>query len=77
MKFKRSILLPVILFLFSTGMFLYFSFWASQKSPIEDNLITLGVEYLLIAALFIILRKKEKMAKEREADIDKNKHNTL
>lgn len=77
MRLKKSVLLPVVLFVFSTGLFVYFSFFAVQPTPVKDNLVSLGVEYLLIVMLFFLLRKKEKMASERESDIDENKHNTL
>ena len=72
---KKSTLLPLVLFIFATGMFIYY---IPQQGQISWEVVaTVIVEYAVIIALFFALRRKEKYRKEREEDIrNSGKHNT-
>ena len=69
-KIKKSFLLPFILFLYTTGMAIYF---LPRNTEIGDTekWITFGASYLIIGLLWWVLRKKEQMLEKRNEEIEK------
>ncbi len=64
-KYKKSILLPFLLFLYTTIMAIYFLPRNSQVS-VSEKWWTVGASYLIIILLWWVLRKKEQLTKKRE-----------
>ncbi|MCQ2246887.1 MAG: hypothetical protein MJZ69_08910 [Bacteroidaceae bacterium] len=71
-RIKKSVWLPALMFIYATGMFVYFLPKNSEVGTTE-KIITVAVAYAIILALFFMLRWKERLAKEREEDLKKNK----
>lgn len=71
-RFKRSVWLPLVLFLYTTGMAVYFLPRNTEISPAEKY-ATIGAAYVIIIVLWLLLRQKEKMAARREEDIRKHR----
>lgn len=71
-KYKRSLWLPLLLFLYTTGMAVYFLPRNTEISDIEKY-STIGLSYVIIAILWFLLRKKEKLASRREEELKKPK----
>lgn len=69
-RFRKSIWIPLLLTVYSTGCFLYFLPRNHEVSTTE-KWVTVVVNYLIIAAIFWALRKKEKLKQEREDDLRK------
>lgn len=67
-KYKRSTWLPFLLFLYTTGMAIYFLPRNTEISDTEKY-ATIGLSYVIIALLWWLLRKKEKMAEKREEEL--------
>ncbi|MGL5938660.1 MAG: hypothetical protein ACRCZY_01125 [Phocaeicola sp.] len=61
---KKSTWMPLALFLYTTGMALFFLPKNSEISNME-KCVTVGASYLIIALLYLALRLKEK---RRESD---------
>ena len=66
-RYKRSVWLPFLLFLYTTGMAIYF---LPRNTEIGD-LEKYGLSYVIIALLWLLLRKKERLAEKREEDLKK------
>jgi len=75
-QIKKSLLLPLVLFVFATGMFAYFVPKNGHLSL--ETIATIVIEYIVIIGLWLALRRKERLQRERLEDIEiaKNKHNT-
>lgn len=71
-KYKKSIWLPVALFIYVTAMAVYFIPRNTEISDMEKYL-TVGFSYVIIALLWLVLRKKEKAQERRERDLGNNK----
>lgn len=69
-KYKRSVWLPLLLLLYTTGMAVYFLPRNTGISDLEKY-GTIGLSYVIIALLWLLLRKKEKLAEKREEDLKK------
>ena len=67
-KYRKSIWLPVALLVYTTAMAVYFT----EISDTEKYL-TVGLSYMIIALLWIVLRKKEKAEERRERDLENKK----
>ncbi|MCF0159774.1 MAG: hypothetical protein HUJ99_03195 [Bacteroidaceae bacterium] len=67
-RIRKSILVPTLLFLYSTGCFLYFIPRNNGVST-KELWITVIANYVIIALVFFALRKKEKLQQEREDDL--------
>lgn len=66
-KYKKSILLPLILFVYTTVMALYFLPQNKEVSSTE-KWITVIASYLIIFLLWWVLRKREQLAAKREEE---------
>ena len=66
-KYKKSVLLPLILFVYTTAMAVYFLPQNTQVGNME-KWCTLGGSYLIIALLWYVLRKKEQLMTKREEE---------
>lgn len=73
-KYKKSFWLPFILFLYTTGMAIYFLPRNSEISNTE-KWATIGVSYVIIVLLWWVLRKKEKLMEKRNKEIEKTYKN--
>ncbi|WP_178798293.1 hypothetical protein [Bacteroidaceae bacterium] len=71
-KYKKSIWLPVALLIYVTAMAVYFIPRNTEISDMEKCL-TVGFSYVIIALLWLVLRKKEKAQERRERDLGNNK----
>lgn len=69
-KHKKSFWLPFILFLYTTGMAVYFLPRNTEISNTE-KWVTIGVSYVIIVLLWWVLRKKEKLMEKRNKEIEK------
>ena len=58
-RYKKSIWMPVVLLIYTTGMALYFLPKNTEISSTE-KWATIAASYVIIALLWYVLRKKEK-----------------
>lgn len=68
-KFKKSNVLCIALFIYVTAMAIYLL----PRNTAESNLEkygTVAFSYLIVLALWFVLRKKERMAEQRKRDLD-------
>ena len=68
-KFRKSTWMPLILLIYTTGMAIYFLPRNTEISDTEKWL-TIGAAYLIVALLWWVLRKKEKLMEQRNKDIE-------
>ena len=68
-KFRKSPWMPLILLIYTTGMAIYFLPRNTEISDTEKWL-TIGAAYLIVALLWWVLRKKEKLMEQRNKDIE-------
>lgn len=61
--------MPLILLIYTTGMAIYFLPRNTEISDTEKWL-TIGAAYLIVALLWWVLRKKEKLVEQRNKDIE-------
>lgn len=61
--------MPLILLIYTTGMAIYFLPRNTEISDTEEWL-TIGAAYLIVALLWWVLRKKEKLMEQRNKDIE-------
>lgn len=61
--------MPLILLIYTTGMAIYFLPRNTEISDTEKWL-TIGSAYLIVALLWWVLRKKEKLMEQRNKDIE-------
>ncbi len=73
-KYRRSVWLPLLLFLYTTGMAVYFLPRNTEISDTEKY-CTIGLSYVIIGILWFLLRKKERLARKREEDLKKAESN--
>jgi len=67
-RYKKSVLLPLILFLYTTVMAVYFLPRNSEICSTEKWLTVAG-SYVIIALLWFVLRKKEQLAERRDNEL--------
>lgn len=68
-KFKKSVWLPLALFLYTTAMAVYFLPKNTEISDME-KWITIGASYGIIVLLWYVLRLKEKRLEKRNREIE-------
>jgi ABC-type nickel/cobalt efflux system permease component RcnA len=68
-KFRKSTWMPLILLIYTTGMAIYFLPRNTEISDTEKWL-TIGAAYLIVALLWWVLRRKEKLMEQRNKDIE-------
>lgn len=71
-RIKKSIVLPAVLFIYTTVMAAYF-IPRNHEMDTNEKWITVTASYLIIALLWWVLRKREKMAGQREELSNKQK----
>ena len=69
-KIKKSVWLPLALFLYTTAMAVYFLPKNTEISETE-KWTTIGASYGIIALLWYVLRLKEKRMEKRNKEIEK------
>lgn len=67
-KFKKSSWLTTVLFVYVTLMAIYLLPRNTQISDLEKS-VTVGISYLIVLLLWFVLRRKEKLAAEREKEL--------
>lgn len=67
-KFKKSIWIPLALFIYTTAMAIYFIPGNTDMSSTEKY-CTIAFSYIIIALLWWVNHKKEKIARQREEDM--------
>lgn len=70
MKIKKYILIPLLLFVYVTGMVLYF-IPKSTDSTLQ-KVFEVGVSYALVIVLFFVLRYRDRLRQERLDDMKKS-----
>ncbi len=68
-KYRKSTLLPLALFIYTTAMAIYFLPRNTEISDAE-KWGTIGASYAIILLLWWVLRKKERMLDKRIKEID-------
>lgn len=66
-KWKKSTWLTIALFIYVTAMAVYFLPRNTEISNMEKY-ITLGASYVIVIALWLVLRKKEKIQARRKEE---------
>lgn len=69
-KYKKSILLPGALFIYTTAMAVWFIPRNHEMSTTE-KWVTIVASYVIIAALWWVLDKREKITRQREEEQEK------
>ena len=72
-RYRKSTVLPLILLVYTTAMAIWLLPRNTEISHTE-KWITFAASYLIIGLLWLVLRKKEKLQKEREDDLNQNQH---
>ncbi len=67
-KYKKSLWLTTLLFIYVTAMAIYFLPRNTQTSDLEKYL-TVGGAYIIIFLLWFVLRRKERLISEREQNL--------
>lgn len=70
-KYKKSLWLTSLLFIYVTIMAIYFLPRNTQTSDLEKYL-TVGGAYVIILLLWFVLRRKEKLFSKHEENLQKN-----
>ena len=71
LRTKKPWLIPLCLFIYTTVMFIWL-LPKNQEASDMEKILTVVVAYAIIGGLYLLLRKKDKLAKERENDIHQN-----
>ncbi len=71
-KYKKSTWICVVLLLYVTVMAIYLVPRNHQISDLEKE-ITVAASYVVVAILWVVLRKKEKLAEERRKEMEQTK----
>ena len=71
-KYKKSRVLPLSLFVYTTAMAIYFLPQNTEISQLE-KWCTVVASYLIILLLGYVLRKKEQLAAKREQELAEQK----
>ena len=71
-KYKKSRVLPLILFVYTTAMAIYFLPQNTEIGQLE-KWCTVVASYLIILLLGYVLRKKEQLAAKREQELAEQK----
>lgn len=72
-KYKKSVLLPLILFVYTTVMAVYFLPRNTEVGNTE-KWCTLVASYVIILLLWYVLRKKEELAAKQKQKLDEQKN---
>ena len=69
-RYKKSVIMPLALFIYATAMAIYFIPRNQELSELE-KWGTITASYVIIALLWWVLRKKEQMMAKREEELEK------
>lgn len=73
-RYRKSVIMPLALFVYATVMAVYFIPRNEEMSDAK-KWVTVGASYAIIALLWWVLRKKEQMmARRKEETMKENKH---
>ena len=67
---RKPNLIIALLFIYTTGMYVYFFPRNTEMGSAEKWTIVV-VSYLLLAALWFLLRRRERLRREREDEMNK------
>ncbi|MBP3552806.1 MAG: hypothetical protein J6K05_06495 [Bacteroidaceae bacterium] len=70
-RFRKSVIMPLALFIYTTVMAIYFIPRNHELSDTE-KWVTVSASYLIIVLLWWVLRKKEQMMAKREEEAKRN-----
>lgn len=70
-RYRKSVIMPLALFIYATAMAIYFIPRNHEMSDTE-KWVTVSASYVIIALLWWVLRKKEQMAAKRENEMNQN-----
>ena len=65
--YKKHKLIVGLLFVYMTGMFIYFFPRNNEMSEVE-KWVMVGVSYLLLVILWFVLKKRDRLRRKREDD---------
>lgn len=68
---RKPNLIIVLLFIYTTCMYIYF-FPRNNEMDSVEKWVIVGVSYALLAALWFLLRRRERLRREREEDMNKD-----
>lgn len=68
-KYRKSVLLPLILFVYTTIMAIYFLPRNTEVGVTEKWLTLIGA-YVIIVLLWYVLRKKEQLESKRKQELE-------
>ena len=71
-RYKKSVIMPLALFIYATVMAIYFIPRNQELSDFE-KWGTVIASYVIIALLWWVLRKKEQMMAKRDEEMNKDK----
>lgn len=66
-KYKKSLLMPLILFVYTTVMAIYF-LPRNTEVGVAEKWLTLAGSYVIILLLWYVLRKKEQLEDMKRTD---------
>ena len=72
-RYKKSVLMPLALFIYTTVMAVWF-IPRNQEMSDTEKWVTVTVSYVIIALLWWVLRKKEQMASKHHDEMRQNKN---
>ena len=71
MRFRKSPNLTIaLLAIYTAGIYFYF-FPRNNEMSLNEKLCIVGASVVILALLWVLLRKREKLRREREQDTDK------
>ena len=72
-RYKKYVLMPLALFIYTTVMAVWF-IPRNQEMSDTEKWVTVTVSYVIIALLWWVLRKKEQMASKHHDEMRQNKN---
>jgi ABC-type nickel/cobalt efflux system permease component RcnA len=72
-KIKKSTLSALALFVYVTAMAVYF-LPRNTEIGLTEKYVTLGASYVIVLALWLVLRKKERLRERRNEEYNKSKN---
>lgn len=70
LRSKKPWLIPSLLAVYATGMFIYL-IPRNHEAGMTEKMITVVSTYAVLIILYLLLKKKDKMARDRENDLKK------
>jgi c-di-AMP phosphodiesterase-like protein len=73
-KFRKSTYLPVLLFIMGSSFYIYYGI---TQNSWRANLPNMGIYLIIIIALYLSLRQKEKLQEKREKEFEEYKNKKM